>query len=514
VSGQSIAGFGIPASTLISGISGTTITLSQNATGTGTNEDLFVTSRLPITGVTGNFTANSSTVLSVSNTSGFAVNDHIQSPALATGTYISAIGTSSLTLSQNATATQSGAPVAVDPLNPAASITGNLTSGSQTVASISSASGILPGEVIAASGAAANDVQSNAIITAIHSSAPLSLSMSLSSLGTVAGANLIIVKHAPVIYTTGNLSYANDEITNVSPASALSAANLYVTNPNLQDNTAIVAILGGNTYLISQNSNATQNSAALGAGFSPPATQVSISGQLSSGSKTVTNVSTNALPEVGTTVQGYGIPVGTIISSVAGGSLTLSQSATLSGTQSLHPIYAPCPGPATTIGTTTPGGFYASPNAYPAASSSPILQHVPASVASAIPSQIWPQPKTAGTGLASAGSSPDALQGNYIDQRDNQFPNLHFPDQYGNSVKFNVLVFQVLPYIYTNGATCTGTNATTGQVPGATCQYGMLFEGAKGCYEDIFGTHCTMQGVDEWWNPPVAVTMDCDQTPL
>ena len=83
-----------------------------------------------------------------------------------------------------------------------------------------------------------------------------------------------------------------------------------------------------------------------------------------------------------------------------------------------------------------------------------------------------------------------------------------FTDAYGNPQRFNILVFQVLPYTYTNGKSCVVNG-----VSNSTCLYGMLFEGLKACTNDTYSGDCVLAGSNEWWNPPVAETMDCDQHP-
>lgn len=493
-SGQAISGVGIPSGTTVTGVTGTTITMSQSATATGSTVRLFFTTRLPVTGITGDFTSGSNLIANVSNTSGIVVNDHIDSPALPSGAYVTGIASStSLSMSVNATASQTGAPLAVIPLSPGVVLTGNLTSGSNSITSVSSTSGLLAGEVIAATG-----LPSGSYITNVVSGTQLTVSQNATATST--GASLVIVKGTPVIATVGNVTDLSESVTSVSPTTGLSTGE-FITNINLQDGTAITAV-GSSALSISQFAIGTQQSAALAAGNRPQATSIFMTGSLTSGSSSVTSMPASVQPGLGASVWGLGIPAGTVSTALSGTTMTLSQSATLSQTSSIHFNYSMCPGPQTSS-----GGLYGAPNDERGATTqlAPIVQHPPATTAASIPSQIWPQPGTAGSGTNSANSNPNALSGNYVDQRDNQFSSIQFTDQFGNPIKFNVLVLQVLPYIYTNGQSCT----TSGGIN--TCNYGMLFEGAKGCYTDVYSARCTMQGVDEWWNPPVQVTMDCGQ---
>lgn len=493
-SGQTISGDGIPSGTTVTGVTGTTLTMSQSANATGSTVRLFFTTRVPVTGITGDFTSGSSLIANVSDTSGIVVNDHIDSPALPSGAYVTGIASStSLSMSVNATASQTGAQLSVEPLSPGVVLTGNLTSGSTSITNVSSTSGLLAGEVIAASG-----LPSGTYITNIVSSTQLSVSQAATA--TTTGVTLVIIKGTPIIATIGNVTDGSESVTSVSPTTGLSTGE-FVTNVNLQDGTAITAV-ASSALSISQVAIGTQQAAALAAGNRPQVTSIFMTATLTSGSTSVTNMPASVQPGLGASVWGLGIPAGTVSTALSGTTMTLSQSATLSQTSSIHFNYSMCPGPQTSS-----GGLYGAPNDERGATTqiAPIVQHPSAAVAASIPSQIWPQPGTAGSGTNSANSNPNSLSGNYIDQRDNQFSSLQFTDQFGNPIKFNVLVLQVLPYIYANGQSCTISGGVN------TCDYGMLFEGAKGCYTDVYSARCTMQGVDEWWNPPVQVTMDCGQ---
>jgi hypothetical protein len=475
--GQAIAGTYIQAGTTVAGVSSNALTLSSAATATATGQNLFFTTRLPNTGITGNITSGSQLITNVSNTTGFIGNEHIDSPALPSGTYITAVASStSLSISQAATATQTGANLYVIPLSPTVSgVTGDLLSGSGTITNVSSTTGLLPGEVIAATG-----LPSGTYIVSIPGANQLTVSQNATA--TATGTSLIFVKGTPIIGTTGDVTNNSQSVTNVSPSTGIEAGQ-FIDNTNLQESTTVTTAASG-ALSISQKAIGTETAAALTTGYYPPAATATMTGTLVSGSSSVTNLPTSSLPGVGTMVNGLGIPSGTMSTAISGTTMTLSQSATLSQSSAIHASYPVCPGPQTSLG----GIFAATQDERgQTAQYAPIVQHPPASIAAGIHSQVWPQPTT-----------PSALGGNYVDQRDYQFPNVQFFDSSGKAIKFNVLVLEVLPYVYASGA---------------VHQYGMLFEGAKGCYTDINSARCTMQGIDEWWNPPVLVTSDCGQYP-
>ncbi len=204
---------------------------------------------------------------------------------------------------------------------------------------------------------------------------------------------------------------------------------------------------------------------------------------------------------------------GTIVTGVTGqttqtNTLSLSASATVPSNSYLFSSYPACPGPSTTL-----GGLYAAPAPSTTVTPyAPVPQHPNSTAAGAINSQIWPPPSTK--------SEANLLSGNYIDQRDVQFTNRQFVDYNGKPLLFNVIVFHVYPYTYSNpGITCSGGTGAVGTTAcpynaTTTFPYGLLFEGAKGCFSDTNAADCTFTpGFDEWANPNVTVTQDCGQRP-
>jgi hypothetical protein len=346
------------------------------------------------------------------------------------------------------------------------------------------------------------------------------------------GVSLFPGYSPPITGVTGFLTAESLLISNVTPTTNL-AVGQTVTAPGLPHGTTIRSI-SGSAVDLSQFATKT-GTASLTLYNTPPQTQVFMTGNTGVTPGAITGVPANALPGVGMSVALSGLPTGQVgvVSSVAGSTVnsTVAPTASLTGI-SVYGTYAPCPGPASNApGTGIFPGIYAPVEPHESASPpdathdplpdpAPTPQHPPVPQGGAvpgqiqIPSQIWPQPGTANaqgasnTALASATSNPNLLSGNYVDQRDYQFANRMFTDAYGNPQRFNILVFQVLPYTYTNGKSCVVNG-----VSNSTCLYGMLFEGLKACTNDTYSGDCVLAGSNEWWNPPVAETMDCDQHP-
>ncbi|HEY1720339.1 MAG TPA: hypothetical protein VGG27_03770 [Magnetospirillaceae bacterium] len=490
--GQAIYGTGIPSGTSIAAINGTTLTLSQAATISGSGSDIFVATRDPITGITGDIANGSSQIQNVSpNTNGFIAGDHIENPAFPSGTYVSSVvDGATLSMTQNATASQTAANLNIAPLNPAVNISGTLTPGSTTITNINTA-GLLPGEEIAAS-----DLPAGYIVSVGLSSVVVTQSSTISPSGT---ETITIVKGTPVIGTTGNITAASTAISNLSISTLASEASIIgllenIENPNLQDNTLVYGY-SSTGVTVSKYPQGTETAAALNLNYYPNYTETAASGTWLSSSTGIT-VSASAMPGIGSVITGYGIPIGTVSTAISGTQVTLSQATSASspisstyGNSAVHSSYPACPGPA------SPTGLYGATvdqrTAVAGYQYAPIIQHPTVTTAAALPSQIWSQP------VAGDRSGSQSLQ-QYTDQRDYQFANLQFNASTGAAVRFNILVFQVLPYIYTD------TSAIFND-------YGMLFEGLGACWNDTGAGRCNLEGLDEWWNPPVLMTSDCGQ---
>lgn len=514
--GDAITGTGIPAGTTITNIGSTTATMSQNATATSSSPvSLTVTQTLSLTGT---LTAGSGTVTNPSMTFGLTTGNTITGPgtAIPVGTTITAIGGSTLTLSQGATAQQTAANLFVTDRKPVTDITGSFTANSTSVTGLSSTAGLYIGASITGPGIKGGTTIANIVGT----------TLTLSQTTSAAGTNSPLYFSGWITGITGTFTGGSPVVTNVSPTTNLAVGQVVIA-PGLSTGAAITAIFGSTLTLSSPA--AVGGTGQLIAVTSPATGPATFTGVVTTGLNTITNPQSNpaALPSLGQTITGKGLNSGTLVTASSSGTLTVSSQATTSSTssgESLYATYPACPGPATSQGGTTPGGLYQGtvapyPNAGYPPPAAPIPQHPTAATAATILSQIWPQPQTPNAGITSVNSSANGLSGNYIDQRDNQFTNRQFVDSNGNPQIFNVLVFQTLPYIYAtgNGANCAGGVSPTGACPfgnGLTYSYGLLFEGAKGCFTDTNTADCTFDPrADEWANPPVSVTMDCGQRP-
>jgi hypothetical protein len=134
--GLGVSGAGIPSGAVITQISGTTITISANATATAAGVTLTFTpgittgtsANTATVGVvasastlttTGNTTNGSNQLTTLASTAGILQNMLVSGTGIPSGTYVSSVVGSTVTLSQNATATAAGVSVtfALSPLN-------------------------------------------------------------------------------------------------------------------------------------------------------------------------------------------------------------------------------------------------------------------------------------------------------------------------------------------------------------------------------------------------------------
>ncbi len=219
-------------------------------------------------------------------------------PTIAAGTTIVAINevTGTITLSQPATRNAAGATlVAMDTITQkrgaaagttftanrtASTFTGNTTSGSKSVTSVTGAAGLLIGETVSGTG-----IPLGTTITAI--SGP---TITLSAAATANG-------------TAVSLTAGSTLLTNVSTVIGL-AVGQTITGPGIPTGTTITAITPS----------------------------FSFTGSTTKGSTSITNVSSTAGLVVGQVVSGPGIPANAIIKSIAGSTVTISAAATTTAT--------------------------------------------------------------------------------------------------------------------------------------------------------------------------------------
>ncbi|HIJ39213.1 MAG TPA: hypothetical protein HPP80_09995, partial [Rhodospirillaceae bacterium] len=509
--GQSIIGAGIPTGTIITAINGTTLTLSNkaNALASATQPEPLWPGSVAQS-VTGTVTKGSTTISAMSSTAGLVPGQSLIGLGIPTGSTIATvINGSSVTISQPATATTAATPLyQPDTGQPISGITGNLScsGATNTVSNVSSTTSMASGQSISNP-----NIEIGTKIAGLPSTTTLTLSQA--PLAALTNANLVVGAEPRLtsLAITGSTDGSTATLTGLSP-SALPAVGQAVSGQGIPAGTVITAVDGTPSLTLSLPVLSPGNNLPLTGSFNGC---VNPTGTVSAATPTkVTNLNCIAGLAVGQSISsGNNFHSGTTIQAITVGPATLSQttSSAQSGTN-LFTTYPSCPGPTKTYSGAysgwMSGGLYQAPVAYPATSTAPSVQHPSAAAANIaaaggspaqMASQIWPQPGTAGTGLSSANSNRGALQGNYLDQRDNQFNNIQFIDDLGNPFFVNIVVYQALPYIYANN--------------NSIYQYCMLFEGMKGCYRDVYTSDCTFQGNDEWGNPPVAVTADCNQHP-
>jgi hypothetical protein len=288
VAGAPISGTGIQANTTVANTppaNSTNIILSLPATATSQ------------TTFSGLLTNGNPSITSVSSTSGLVVGQPITSTGtgVPSGTTISAIG-NVITMSNNATVT-----TAVTTVNP----TGTLTNGSATISSVSSFTNVVAGEPISGTG-----IPPGTTITAVSSSAKTI---------TMSG-----VANAGAISSTGTLTAGSNTITGVSSLTGIAvgqpiaATGLGISQVTIPAGTIVGSINSGTSAIT----------------LSPPATVINPfpTGIVTSGSTSVTSVSSTTGLAVGQSISGNFIPAGTTIAGISGSTVTLSAPATGSST--------------------------------------------------------------------------------------------------------------------------------------------------------------------------------------
>ena len=182
--GSGISGAGIPAGTSITGITGTTLTLSSAATATDTNVNLTI-------GILGSITTQSESV-TVGTTTGLAVGEGVSGAGIPANTSISAIGNGMITLSNPATATATNVT-----LLPTVLVT--TTGGSPTITAEA------PADITVGLGISGAGIQTNTVIQGVNEAAN-TLTLSLPATATSSNVALTIIGNpttncCPVSYT-------------------------------------------------------------------------------------------------------------------------------------------------------------------------------------------------------------------------------------------------------------------------------------------------------------------------
>ncbi len=163
----------------------------------------------------GDTTLGSNTILNVSSTAGLAVGQSVVGAdiAVAGGTVIAALGTHSITLNQQALATDAGVGLAAFPDTIQASFTGDTTQGSQIITNVSSTAGLVPGQfLVDATGA---NLPPGASILAVGTN---SITLTVFASPNITAQNVAMTSFSvfpapptppqPVVATPQNLPYA------------------------------------------------------------------------------------------------------------------------------------------------------------------------------------------------------------------------------------------------------------------------------------------------------------------
>ncbi|HIJ63098.1 MAG TPA: hypothetical protein HPQ04_10450, partial [Rhodospirillaceae bacterium] len=311
--GQSISGTGISAGTTISAVGIGSITVSQSAAGTQPVSYSVVPGVLTIQGT---LSKNSNMVTAVSCTTGLAIGQAIAGPGLPSGTTITAITPTTLTLSQSAGSNQAAIPLAVGP--GIFGVFGSLTAASTTVTGLSSTLGLAVGSAVAGPG-----IQVGTLIQSLGAG-----TMTLTQPALASASSAFLFVSQDVFSITGTIASGSNLVTNLSTMTGLTVGEAIV-DPlgNLPAGTTIVSIdTGQSSLVLSQNATASKNNESL----SVVQGIINLTGTLSNGSSVITNPSfiTGVVP--GAIISGTGIPTGTVVTTVTGSGIGLSQPATAS----------------------------------------------------------------------------------------------------------------------------------------------------------------------------------------
>jgi Flp pilus assembly protein TadG len=232
--GMQIAGTGIPSGATVSSVgSSTSITISSNATITKTSNSLAVgpspnlataVQLYPPT-VTANWTSGSKTITSISpNTTGIVAGMGIKGTGIAAGATVATIVSStSLTISANATSTQTAKTLTINP--------GNTTSGSATISGMGTTTGIVAGMSISGTG-----IPAGTTVASVAGSTSITISASATS--TNAATALTITNLG------GNTTNGNATVTNITSATT-PTVGMVASGNGIPANTAVTAT-GGN----------------------------------------------------------------------------------------------------------------------------------------------------------------------------------------------------------------------------------------------------------------------------
>ena len=290
VAGAPISGTGIQPNTTVlttPATNSTTIVMSLPATATS------------VTTFSGLLTNGSPSITSVSSTSGLVVGQPITSTGtgVPSGTTISAFANATtITMSNPAQAT-----TAVTTATP----TGTLTNGSATISSVSSFTNVANLEPISGTG-----IPPGTTITAFSSSAKTITMSNVASNGALSPSGTLTA--------ASNVITGVSSLTGIAVGQPIAATALAISQVTIPAGTIVGSINSSNSSIT----------------LSPPAAVVNPfpTGIVTSGSASVTSVSSTTGLAVGQSITGNFIPAGTTIAAISGSTVTLSAPATGSST--------------------------------------------------------------------------------------------------------------------------------------------------------------------------------------
>jgi Flp pilus assembly protein TadG len=289
---------------------------------------------MPVTPITGNTTSGSSTIstISAANIAAIQPGMYIYGHGIPNGATVNSVGSSSITISSNATLTFTGNSLAVGPTTGNTSTpytdpttfttTGTWTTASKTV-TVLDTSGVANGMVATSS---SGGIQTSPATT-VASFLPLTVTLSAfpTSNKTLQPITFSLAGNT----TSGNATIASLKGTTASLNSII--VGMGISGTGIPANAYVTSTTGSPPTSLTMSANAASTNT------SEIVTLTNLGATTTTGSSTVSNVSFSTPPSVGQIIIGNGIPANTTITAApstaaqyaAGtGSLTISQNAT------------------------------------------------------------------------------------------------------------------------------------------------------------------------------------------
>jgi len=283
VSGMLITGTGIPSGTFVSTVSPSSITISQNATVTGT----------------GTFVFSSPTIL-----------NSITTPTEIQLSIPLVLQLASATVSPSLTATGN---TTIDSFT----YTGNTTINNSTISGITTTAGIMPGMTITGAGISS----STTVLTVLTNS----ITISQNATATATGVTLTFSG-----YTYSNVITGMSSTTNI-------ATGMSISGTSIPYGSTVLTINSSTSITINQKATAINTGITFT--FSTVANSIylnlstfTFTGNTINGSNVITNMSGVSNIVAGTLISGTGIPASSFVLSVSSTSITISQNATATNT--------------------------------------------------------------------------------------------------------------------------------------------------------------------------------------